>query len=100
MAEQCCRGEFHHAGVTGSGLDLTRSGTEAAEGAFGGGRRSALRRHLAVIDGENGAFVIVDGPSILTDIAGVVNATREFAEVSAFDRFQRAYSNFCRFGDL
>ena len=56
--------------------------------------------HLPMIDGENGAFVVVDRASVLANVAGVVNPTRKLAKFAAFDRFQRAYTDFGRFGDL
>src|SRR5262249_41621636 len=73
-------------------LDRSRSRAETAKHAVPAAlptRSAGLRvLHAPVIDRQNGAFVVIDRPGVLADIAGGVNAPGQLAEVSLFDGLQ------------
>ena len=81
-------------------LDLAGGRTETTERAFGRRRWLLNGRHLTMVNRQYGAFVVVDGARVLANVAGIVDSAGKFAEVSMFDGFETAQTDFGRFGDL
>src|SRR5260370_10573648 len=106
IADWTLRGRFWLAGWS----EKLRLGTHDA----GGRPQSAVRTvavpaaagrvfgagHFALVEGNQGAFIVVDGARVLSDIAGVVNASRQFTEITLLDGFEGAYADFGGLGDL
>src|SRR5436305_3443722 len=80
--------------------DLAGGRTETTERAFGRRQWRLDGRHLTMVNRQYGAFVVVDGARVLSNVAGIVDATRKFAEVSVFDGFETPQADFGSFGDL
>src|ERR1017187_1733958 len=57
-------------------------------------------RHLARVEGEQGALVVFNRTCVLADVAGVVNSAGQFAEIALFNGFEGAYADLGGFGDL
>src|SRR5690349_4677387 len=66
--------------------NLAGRGSETAELAFGLSRTRLLRAHLAIIDRENCAFVVVDCAGILADVTGIVDSAGQFSKFPSLDR--------------
>src|SRR5450759_2558682 len=63
-------------------------------------RRAVGALHFALVEGDQGPFVVFNRTGILTNIAGVVNAAGQFAEIALFNGCEGAYADLGGFGDL
>src|SRR5450759_4457955 len=57
-------------------------------------------RHFALVESDQSALVVFNRTRVLTDIAGVINAAGQFAEIALFNGFEGAYADLGGFGDL
>src|ERR1035437_6642494 len=63
-------------------------------------RRAFGALHFALVEGDEGALVVFNRTGVLTDIAGVVNAAGQFAEIALFNGCEGAYADLGGFSDL
>src|ERR1035437_1791474 len=63
-------------------------------------RRAFSALHFALVEGDQGAFVVFNRTGILTNIAGVVNTAGQFAEIALSNGCEGAYADLGGFSDL
>src|ERR1017187_1757760 len=88
---------------TGLGAHDAGGGAQSAVPAVAVGavaHRTIGARHLARVEGEQGALVVFNRTCVLADVAGVVNSAGQFAEIALFNGFEGAYADLGGFGDL
>src|ERR1017187_6796131 len=89
--------------ATGLGAHDAGGGAQSAVPAVAVGavaHRTIGGRHLARVEGEQGALVVFNRTCVLADVAGVVNSAGQFAEIALFNGFEGAYADLGGFGDL
>src|SRR5450432_70254 len=82
----------------GAGCRTQSAVTAVAVRALGRSALGAL--HFALVEGDQGALIVFNRTGVLTDIAGVVNAAGQFAEIALFNGSEGAYADLGGFSDL